>query len=128
MVYHWYSVNGIFDNQTIDIFVTCCLNSFIMVRYNNQINVSCSVLQDRVFADLGTGMLANAWAGYNCSIFAYGQTGSGKSYTIMGTAANKGSMQHVCRNSSHQSSSRFKRKVVRTGGEDSAPRKNSVTK
>ena len=47
----------------------------------------------RVFTDLGLGMLENAWSGYNCSIFAYGQTGSGKSYSIMGTAANKG--QHA---------------------------------
>ncbi|RCN39151.1 kinesin motor domain protein [Ancylostoma caninum] len=38
--------------------------------------------QKRVFADLGKGVLENAWAGYNCSLFAYGQTGSGKSYSI----------------------------------------------
>ncbi|VDL65356.1 unnamed protein product [Nippostrongylus brasiliensis] len=32
--------------------------------------------QNRVFNDLGRGVLENAWAGYNCSLFAYGQTGS----------------------------------------------------
>ena len=32
--------------------------------------------QRMVFADLGQDVLANAWKGYNCSLFAYGQTGS----------------------------------------------------
>lgn len=40
--------------------------------------------QQRVFDDIGKGLLENAWKGYNCSLFAYGQTGSGKSYSIMG--------------------------------------------
>ncbi len=43
-----------------------------------------------MFADLGEGVLHNAWAGYNCSLFAYGQTGSGKSYSMVGYGANKG--------------------------------------
>jgi len=46
--------------------------------------------QTRVFADLGQGVLDNAWQGYNCSLFAYGQTGSGKSYSMVGYGANKG--------------------------------------
>jgi hypothetical protein len=46
--------------------------------------------QIRVFDDLGRGVLANAWQGYNCSLFAYGQTGSGKSYSIVGYGSNKG--------------------------------------
>jgi hypothetical protein len=29
--------------------------------------------QERVFLDLGTNVLENAWEGYNCCIFAYGQ-------------------------------------------------------
>ncbi|KAK6023770.1 kinesin motor domain protein, partial [Ostertagia ostertagi] len=48
--------------------------------------------QKRVFDDLGKGILENAWAGYNCSLFAYGQTGSGKSYSIVGFKGNKGDL------------------------------------
>ena len=46
--------------------------------------------QKRVFADLGKGILDNAWEGYNTSLFAYGQTGSGKSWSIIGYGANRG--------------------------------------
>ena len=35
---------------------------------------------ETVWLDLGLEALANAWDGYNVSIFAYGQTGSGKTY------------------------------------------------
>jgi len=28
--------------------------------------------------------------GYHCCLFAYGQTGSGKSYSMMGSAQNRG--------------------------------------
>ncbi|KAI0215596.1 Kinesin-related protein 1 [Lamellibrachia satsuma] len=52
--------------------------------------------QVKVFTDLGLGMLSNAWAGYNCSIFAYGQTGSGKSYSIMGHGTNLGLVPRTC--------------------------------
>ena len=34
--------------------------------------------QQKVFDDLGKGVLGNAFEGFNCSLFAYGQTGSGK--------------------------------------------------
>lgn len=44
----------------------------------------------KVYNDLGKGVLANAWAGFNTSLFAYGQTGSGKSWSIVGYGANKG--------------------------------------
>lgn len=40
--------------------------------------------QQKVFDELGVGVLANSWNGYNCSLFAYGQTGSGKSYSMVG--------------------------------------------
>lgn len=40
--------------------------------------------QDRVFHDLGSGVVENAFNGYNVCVFAYGQTGSGKTYTMMG--------------------------------------------
>ncbi|CAD6188362.1 unnamed protein product [Caenorhabditis auriculariae] len=52
--------------------------------------------QKKVFEDLGKGVLSNAWAGYNCSLFAYGQTGSGKSYSIVGFKGNKGIVPIVC--------------------------------
>lgn len=52
--------------------------------------------QKRVFDDLGRGVLANAWEGYNCSLFAYGQTGSGKSYSMVGYGSNKGIVPITC--------------------------------
>ena len=38
--------------------------------------------QNQVYDHLGKSMLANAWDGYNCTMFAYGQTGSGKTHTM----------------------------------------------
>eukprot|EP00045_Choanoeca_perplexa_P012559 m.137426 g.137426 ORF g.137426 m.137426 type:complete len:975 (+) comp16054_c1_seq5:1658-4582(+) len=52
--------------------------------------------QKKVFEDLGQGVLANAWEGYNCSLFAYGQTGSGKSYSMVGYGENKGIVPVTC--------------------------------
>ena len=52
--------------------------------------------QDRVFQDLGIGVLENAFAGYHTCLFAYGQTGSGKSYSIVGYGNNKGVIPLVC--------------------------------
>eukprot|EP00048_Salpingoeca_helianthica_P001914 m.52729 g.52729 ORF g.52729 m.52729 type:complete len:981 (-) comp11792_c0_seq1:836-3778(-) len=52
--------------------------------------------QKRVFEDLGRGVLQNAWAGYNCSLFAYGQTGSGKSYSMVGYGTNTGIVPVTC--------------------------------
>jgi len=46
--------------------------------------------QNKVFDDLGKGILKNAWEGFNTSLFAYGQTGSGKSYSVFGYGVNKG--------------------------------------
>ena len=40
--------------------------------------------QSRVYEDLGTGVVDNAFDGYNACVFAYGQTGSGKTHTMMG--------------------------------------------
>lgn len=66
-----------------------------------------------MFADLGAGILKNAWEGFNASLFAYGnygvfmnnlsslffyaflnlgQTGSGKSYSVVGYGTNKGKL------------------------------------
>ncbi len=52
--------------------------------------------QKKVYADLGQGVLANAWDGFNASLFAYGQTGSGKSYSVVGYGCNKGIVPLVC--------------------------------
>ena len=35
--------------------------------------------QQKVWDDIGAGLLADAFKGFNVSLFAYGQTGSGKS-------------------------------------------------
>ena len=48
--------------------------------------------QNTVYQDLGGGVLANAWDGYNSTLFAYGQTGSGKSWSIVGYGVNKGQL------------------------------------
>uniref|UniRef100_A0A8R1HTD9 Kinesin motor domain-containing protein n=1 Tax=Caenorhabditis japonica TaxID=281687 RepID=A0A8R1HTD9_CAEJA len=52
--------------------------------------------QETVCYHLGTGVVENAFAGYNACIFAYGQTGSGKSYTMMGTPDQPGIIPRVC--------------------------------
>lgn len=52
--------------------------------------------QMMVYNDLGKGVLENAWAGFNTSLFAYGQTGSGKSWSIVGYGANKGIVPIFC--------------------------------
>eukprot|EP00050_Salpingoeca_kvevrii_P021558 m.112316 g.112316 ORF g.112316 m.112316 type:complete len:1027 (-) comp9395_c0_seq1:200-3280(-) len=52
--------------------------------------------QARVFNDLGKGVLANAFEGFNTSLFAYGQTGSGKSYSMVGYGQNKGIVPITC--------------------------------
>ena len=51
--------------------------------------------QQKVFDDLGVGILKNAWEGYNTSLFAYGQTGSGKSWSVFGYGINKGGLQNI---------------------------------
>ncbi|XP_052250414.1 kinesin-like protein KIF13B isoform X2 [Dreissena polymorpha] len=52
--------------------------------------------QQMVFHCLGEPVLQGAFEGYNGCIFAYGQTGSGKSYTMMGTADDKGIIPRLC--------------------------------
>lgn len=52
--------------------------------------------QAKVFECLGRDILGLAYEGYNGCIFAYGQTGSGKSYTMMGTADEKGIIPRLC--------------------------------
>lgn len=50
--------------------------------------------KERIFQDVGKGLLGHLFQGYNCTLFAYGQTGSGKSYTIMERGVNKGAEQY----------------------------------
>ncbi|CAO4385019.1 unnamed protein product [Caenorhabditis nigoni] len=52
--------------------------------------------QETVCYHLGSGVVENAFSGYNACIFAYGQTGSGKSYTMMGTPDQPGIIPRVC--------------------------------
>ncbi|ESO83557.1 hypothetical protein LOTGIDRAFT_236567, partial [Lottia gigantea] len=54
------------------------------------------LFQNKVFSDLGKGVLDNAWQGYNATLFAYGQTGSGKSYSMTGYGNNKGIVPITC--------------------------------
>ena len=63
---------------------------WIFVQFFFTLNLSFLSFQKTVFNDLGKGILANAWKGFNTSIFAYGQTGSGKSWSIVGYGANRG--------------------------------------
>ena len=60
--------------------------------------------QQRVFADLGVGVLDNAWNGYHTCLFAYGQTGSGKSYSMVGYGSNKGIIPMACEEIFHRMS------------------------
>ena len=52
--------------------------------------------QDKVYSDIGAGMLKHAFDGYNLCIFAYGQTGSGKSYSMMGAPGAPGIIPKAC--------------------------------
>eukprot|EP01063_Lacrimia_lanifica_P030148 TRINITY_DN4745_c0_g1_i1.p1 TRINITY_DN4745_c0_g1~~TRINITY_DN4745_c0_g1_i1.p1 ORF type:complete len:2368 (+),score=763.88 TRINITY_DN4745_c0_g1_i1:89-7192(+) len=55
--------------------------------------------QDILHRKVGTELLHNAFAGYNCCLFAYGQTGSGKTHTMMGEWAHphlKGLIPRAC--------------------------------
>lgn len=54
--------------------------------------------QLKLYNELGSVILDNAFKGYNCGLFAYGQTGSGKSYSVSGIGANKGIVPLVCEN------------------------------
>lgn len=46
--------------------------------------------------DIGVPLVANAFKGFNCSIFAYGQTGSGKSHSMMGYPGDTGIIPRIC--------------------------------
>uniref|UniRef100_A0A8D1FLT1 Kinesin motor domain-containing protein n=1 Tax=Sus scrofa TaxID=9823 RepID=A0A8D1FLT1_PIG len=52
--------------------------------------------QEVVFKCLGEGILEKAFQGYNACIFAYGQTGSGKSFSMMGSAEQRGLIPRLC--------------------------------
>lgn len=52
--------------------------------------------QAAVFDTLGTGVLNNAFCGFNACILAYGQTGSGKTHSIMGSPSDPGLSPRLC--------------------------------
>ncbi|XP_067130664.1 kinesin-like protein KIF28 isoform X2 [Centruroides vittatus] len=52
--------------------------------------------QEKIYNELGKGILHNAWEGYNSTLFAYGQTGSGKSWSVVGYGINKGIVPRFC--------------------------------
>ncbi|KAJ8790520.1 hypothetical protein J1605_004493 [Eschrichtius robustus] len=56
----------------------------------------CFLGQEVVFKCLGEGILEKAFQGYNACIFAYGQTGSGKSFSMMGSAEQRGLIPRLC--------------------------------
>ncbi|KAK6031429.1 kinesin motor domain protein [Ostertagia ostertagi] len=64
--------------------------------YSTDVNDPNFASQEEVFNSLGSGVLENAFAGYNACIFAYGQTGSGKSYSMMGTSEQPGIIPRLC--------------------------------
>ena len=65
-------------------------DSFVPEGHPNHAN------QEKVWADLGTMALENAWKGYNVSLFAYGQTGSGKSHSMVGFPGSEGIVPRAC--------------------------------
>mmetsp|Transcript_55219 Transcript_55219/g.89713 ORF Transcript_55219/g.89713 Transcript_55219/m.89713 type:complete len:316 (+) Transcript_55219:50-997(+) len=52
--------------------------------------------QEEVWDCIGKPMLADAYDGYNVTLFAYGQTGSGKTYSVMGDSPNPGIIPRFC--------------------------------
>ncbi|VDM51755.1 unnamed protein product [Angiostrongylus costaricensis] len=63
---------------------------------STDVNDSNFASQETVFNSLGSGVIENAFSGYNACIFAYGQTGSGKSYSMMGTSQQPGIIPRLC--------------------------------
>ncbi|XP_055018395.1 uncharacterized protein kif16bb [Boleophthalmus pectinirostris] len=59
-------------------------------------NSSSFASQEKIYKNLGTGVIKAAFEGFNTCIFAYGQTGSGKSYTMMGQKGDKGLIPRIC--------------------------------
>lgn len=72
--------------------------TFDFVYDDNSPSVPSSLLQRRVYDDLGQLIVTNALDGYNCSLLAYGQTSSGKSYSMMGGADDdtQGLIPRIC--------------------------------
>jgi len=52
--------------------------------------------QEEVWDCIGKPMLADAYDGYNVTLFAYGQTGSGKTYSVMGQEGALGVIPRFC--------------------------------
>ncbi|XP_037322218.2 uncharacterized protein kif16bb [Pungitius pungitius] len=70
------------------------------------------ISQERIFHDLGSGVLKAAFEGFNSCVFAYGQTGTGKSYTMMGHTGDKGLIPRICEGLFSEISHRGKSEAV----------------
>ena len=81
--YSYWSHGGFIENEDTGLFIKDSPSS----SYADQ---------EKVFNDIGRGVLNNAWQGYHCCLFAYGQTGSGKSYSMVGYGRNKGIIPITC--------------------------------
>ncbi|KAM8860378.1 uncharacterized protein kif16bb [Spinachia spinachia] len=70
------------------------------------------ISQERIFHDLGSGVLKAAFEGFNSCVFAYGQTGTGKSHTMMGDTGDKGLIPRICEGLFSEISRRGKSEAV----------------
>uniref|UniRef100_A0A3P9GXS1 Uncharacterized LOC101165914 n=1 Tax=Oryzias latipes TaxID=8090 RepID=A0A3P9GXS1_ORYLA len=68
--------------------------------------------QQKIFQELGCGVLKAAFEGFNACMFAYGQTGSGKSHTMMGLKDDKGLIPRICEGLFMEMSERSKTDAV----------------
>ncbi|XP_024152462.1 uncharacterized protein kif16bb isoform X2 [Oryzias melastigma] len=68
--------------------------------------------QEKIFQELGSGVLKAAFEGFNACMFAYGQTGSGKSHTMMGLKDDKGLIPRICEGLFMEMSERSKTDAV----------------
>ncbi|XP_040035341.2 uncharacterized protein kif16bb [Gasterosteus aculeatus] len=70
------------------------------------------ISQERIFQDLGSGVMKAAFEGFNSCVFAYGQTGTGKSYTMMGHTGDEGLIPRICQGLFSEISRRGKSEAV----------------
>jgi hypothetical protein len=52
--------------------------------------------QQDIMEHVGTPLIENIYAGYNCCILAYGQSGSGKTHTMLGSNDQRGLIPNIC--------------------------------
>ncbi|TRY79865.1 hypothetical protein TCAL_06049 [Tigriopus californicus] len=72
--------------------------TFDFAYWSHNTTVDEFATQSKVYQDLGTDVVENAFGGYNVCVFAYGQTGSGKTYTMMGSEEeDRGLIPRICK-------------------------------